>query len=237
MLPLAALILTDNSGATFTGVDLNERAALVAHQAGIPYVYFSGRRQPDLATLARLRMRGVFGTDLLGWPRLFAEMPAARRIVVLDARTVIEPAALAAVLRDAVAAPDSAWLVVDMGPERKNSLIRVTDGRIMSVMGDGNAMSSGIALIPGTYLPKLSVVRTMQDAIHRLAKTGDLRAMSVAPYFCQSIGPDADVSQIERAYARHTSRTTLIDMAGRLSRLSALVVERLSQRFVAAEIN
>ena len=58
MLPIAALIIADATGRTFAGMDLNERAALVASDAGIHHCYFKGSRLPDLGgdeAIARAR--------------------------------------------------------------------------------------------------------------------------------------------------------------------------------------
>jgi hypothetical protein len=218
MLPIAALIVTDDSGARFSGLDLNERAALAAHRAGIHHAYFTGHHQPDIAALHRLRARGVFATPQFGWPRLFAELPAARLLVVLEARTIVEPDGLKAAVEDASRAPHDATLVVNLGPDRKNSLIRVTDGRVVSVMHDGNAMSAGITVIPGDLIGKIRGVWSMQDAIHRLSKGGNMRALSAAPYFCVPLAAGADIPAVARAYYRHTTCAAISQFAGRLFR-------------------
>jgi hypothetical protein len=180
MLPIAALILTEDAPAPASGTDRVEHAALAAQRAGISYVYFTGPRQPNLALLRRLRAQGVFGGDLLGWPRrLFSGLVPARQVVVLDARLPIEAWAVERVLRASALAPDSAVLAVDIGGIRKSNIIDVDGERIASVVGDGNAASAGIAVIPHALLSRVLQVRTMTDAIHRLAKTGDLRAVTV----------------------------------------------------------
>src|SRR5262245_39385028 len=90
MLPIAALIVADETGRTFAGTDLNERAAFVAGEAGIHHCYFMGSRLPDLEAMRRLRERGVFSMGMVGWPRIFAGVPNAEVIVILDARTIID---------------------------------------------------------------------------------------------------------------------------------------------------
>lgn len=180
MLPIAALILTEDAPDPVSGTDRVERAALAAERAGISYVYFTGPRQPNLALLRRLRAQGVFGGDLLGWPRrLFAGLVPARQVVVLDARMTIDGDAVGRVLRAAALAPGSAVLAVEVGAVRKNNVIDVNEGRVTSVVGDGNAASAGIAVIPHSLLSRVLQVRCMADAIHRLAKTGDLRAVTL----------------------------------------------------------
>lgn len=178
MLPIAALILTEDAPGAAPGMDRVEHAALAAQRAGISYVYFTGPRQPNLALLRRLRAQGVYGGDLLGWPRrLFAGLVPARQIVVIDARMSIEPSAVERAVRAAAVAPQSAVLAVEVGDARKNNVIDVDEDRVASVVGDGNATFAGVAVIPYSLLPRVMQVRSMEDAIHRLAKTHDLRAV------------------------------------------------------------
>ena len=70
-----------------------------------------------------------------------------------------------------------AGLCIEIGEVGKSKIIDVDGERIASVVGDGNAVSAGIAVIPRSLLSRVLQVRTMTDAIHRLAKTGDLRAV------------------------------------------------------------
>ena len=98
--PIAALILADTTGRTFAGMDLNERAALVASDAGIHHCYFKGSRLPDLAGMKRLRERGAFTLGILGGPRLFASVPNAEVIVVIDACTIVDGDLLRAAVRE-----------------------------------------------------------------------------------------------------------------------------------------
>jgi hypothetical protein len=235
MLSSAALILTDGIRGHFDGVDLAERAALVAHQAGISHAFFTGRSAPDLAALGRLRARGVFGSTLLGWPRLFTGLPAAHLTMVFDARTVIEPDALGTALRTAAATGLGA-LVVGSGPQRKHSLIRVADGLIVSVMGGGNASNCGIAVIPGLLMARIRGVHSMQDAIHRLAKTGDLRAVEVGPWFWRTIETIDDIPAIQREYRRHQRRAARGELIEYVRRMPATLRDFLGDR-LASEMN
>ena len=113
MLPIAALIVADTTGRTFAGMDLNERAALIASDAGIHHCYFLGSRLPDLSAMKRLRDRGSFTMGLLGWPRVFAGVPNAEVIVVIDARTILDADLLRATVREAIAHGGRAALLVD----------------------------------------------------------------------------------------------------------------------------
>ena len=223
MLPVAALILSDPDGVRVGGVDLNERAALVAHEAGIRNIYFTGARVPDLISMVRLHTRGIAASALPGWPRLFATVPEARWLVVLSARTMIEPAAIVAMMHEAASNLHTPALAVRVGGERKDALLRSAAGIVTSVMGDGNATSLGVAIVPGELLPRLRRVWSMPDAIHRLAKTGELRAFSTEPFFCRAIDLDDDLGAIERRLQHHLLRSGVRGIVDRLLRLPALV--------------
>ena len=216
MVPTAALILTDDSGARFDGVMLNERAALAAHDAGVSVVTFTGRVQPDLTMLRRLRSRGIAAVNQLGWPRLFASVPAAHLLVIVDARTIIEPGVIEGAIAAAAWSRESAVMAVSLGPRRKNSLIGVAAGRVRSVMGDGNAMSAGVTVVPEPLLARLRGVRSMRDAVHRLASSDSLRALPCEPFFCAPIGIGTDLVALEREYRAHRRRAAYAALKRRL---------------------
>ena len=212
MLPIAALILTEDVPGAMPGMDRVERAALAARRAGISYVYFTGRRQPNLELLRRLRAQGVFGSHLLGWPRrIFAGLVPAHQIVVLDPRMPIDHGAVETALRAAARRPTIAQLAVKVGEAQKNNVIDVEDGRVTSVVGDGNAAPAGIAVIPYSLVHRLMQVRSMVDAIHRLAKTGDVQAVRLEP---------------------QASRPQSLRLAATFARAQMLVREFLGQRLL-----
>ena len=105
------LHLADATGRKFAGMDLNERAALVAADAGIHHCYFKGSRLPDFAGMTRLRERGAFTLGILGGPRLFASVPNAGVIVVIDACTIADADLLRAAVRKSMAESGRASLV------------------------------------------------------------------------------------------------------------------------------
>ena len=200
MLPIAALIVADTTGRSFAGVDLNERAALVASEAGIRHCYFLGPRLPDLSAMRRLRERGAFTMGLLGWPRVFAGIPNAETIVLLDARTVLDGPVLRSVLDDARAHQGRASLLVDLGPRRKDSLIQVENGRVTSVMGDGNGTNCGVLVMPQSLVARVRTVQSLRDAVHRLAKADLLAAVATGDRFCRVLNQTGAVDAIEREY-------------------------------------
>jgi len=226
MLPIAALIVADETGRTFAGTDLNERAALVAADAGIHHCYFMGSRLPDLAAMSRLRERGAFTMGIAGWPRVFAGVPNAETIVVIDARTILDADLLRATVREAMANGGKAALLVDPGPLRKDSLIRVEDGRVTSVMGDGNATNCGVMVLPLSLVARVRMVQSLRDAVHRLAKADRLAAITPGDRFCRVLDRTGSVTKIEREYRRAQRGSMFRAMALRL----AAFVESLSPR-------
>ena len=193
-------------------MDLNERAALVASDAGIHHCYFKGSRLPDLAGMRRLRERGAFILGLVGGPRLFASVPNAEVIVVIDAGTIVDGDLLRAAVRES-ARSGRASLLVDPGPSRKDSLIRVQDGRVTSVMGDGNAKNCGVLVLPKSLVARVRTVHSLRDAVHRLAKADLLAAVTTGDRFCRVLDSSSSVARIEREYARAQRGSILRAMA------------------------
>jgi hypothetical protein len=207
MLPIAAVVLTDSTRTRFDGVDLNERAAHIAHRAGIFNVHFAGNAAPSDEVLERLRAAGWPVTVSVQVARPLSEAPPARTIVVLPACTIIEPAALVELLHGVGRDAASPALIVTPDQRRRNHVLRVADGRVASVIGDGNATSTGVAVIPSESLERVRGVWDYGDVIHRLAKTGTLRAVTAAPRFCATLDRTSDVAAIEREYQRRTGRS------------------------------
>lgn len=226
MSPIAALILADATGRTFAGTDLNERAALVASDAGIHHCYFKGSRLPDLAGMKRLRERGSFTLGILGGPRLFASVPNAEVIVVIDARTIVDGDLVRAAVRESMARGGQAALLVDPGPHRKDSLIQVQDGRVTSVMGDGNATNCGVLVLPRSMVARVRTVHSLRDAVHRLAKADLLAAVTTGDRFCRVLDRTGSVAKVEREYVRSKRGSTIRAMALRFS----VFVEAMSPR-------
>jgi hypothetical protein len=154
--------------------------------------------------LARLRGAGWRFTVSVTEGRPLEAAPLAETVVVLPARTVIEPVALVSLLRDAAAQPQAPALVVTPDQHRKSHALRVSDGVVMSVMGGGNAESTGIAILPEPSLARVRRVWDYSDAIHRLAKVGTLRALSTAEWFCVPLDRKADLEALHRAYRVRT---------------------------------
>jgi hypothetical protein len=223
MLPIAALILTDRSKDRFLGMDLNERAAVVAHQAGIEHVYFLGETLPDEAMGARLQARGLYVSGTRGWSRPLVGAPPARVLAVLPARTVLDPPALRAILAEAAETPDEPSLVVDRRSEGGHRFLSVSGGRVRAVVSDGNVSSTGIAILPIATVERLQTAFDMRDAVHRLANAGRLRALTAGPRFCAALPERADLAAFELDYIWHSSGTDRGVIATALHRAWLLV--------------
>ena len=217
MLPIAALILADATGRKFAGMDLNERAALVASDAGIHHCYFKGSRLPEFAGMTRLRERGAFTLGILGGPRLFASVPSAEVIVVIDACTIAGADLIRAAVRQSRVHGGRASLLVDPGPHRKDSLIQVNDGRVTSVMGDGNATNCGVLVLSQSLVARVRTVHSLRDAVHRLAKADLLAAVPTGDHFCKVLDSRGGVAAIEREYARAQRKSIWRAMSARVT--------------------
>jgi hypothetical protein len=203
MVPIAAVILTESSPTKFAGVDLNERAARIAHRAGIFDVHFSGGAPPAGDTLARLRAEGWRVTVSVSEGRPLETAPLAQTVVVLPARTIIEPAALVSLIARA-SKTDQPSLVVTPAERRKSHNLRIEGETLRSVMGDGNAISTGIAILPEASLARVRRIYDYNEAIHRLGKSGVLRALTTDQWFCRALAAKEDLRAVEREYAAHT---------------------------------
>jgi hypothetical protein len=170
--------------------------------------------------MKRLRERGSFTMGILGWPRVFAGVPNAEVIVVMDARTILDADLLRAAVRQAREQGGRASLLVDQGPRRKDSLISVHDGRVSSVMGDGNATNCGVLILPQSLVARVRTVHSLRDAVHRLAKADLLAAVPTGDRFCRVLDRTGSAAPIEREYARMQRGVTL---GGMVARLAAMI--------------
>jgi hypothetical protein len=196
---ITAVVLTDASGRRLRGVSLDERAALAAAAAGITRVHFAGETVPDPETCERLRSRGLAVSVSPGKGRPLAGARTDCDLLVLPAATLASSATIAALVRQASATPGSATLQVEVARPMKASLLLVTDGGVTSVVGDGNARSADLLLIPSAVVPRVQNVWAMVDIVHRLARHGLLRAVET-PGFRRALLPREDPAAVEREH-------------------------------------
>jgi phosphatidylglycerophosphate synthase len=102
----AALILAD--AGTFLGMDLTLRAAAVAARSGVKRIHVSGDLADPLTLMDKLARRGIRAT----WTSDRVQPSVIGRgsdiLVVLDARTIVEPAMLSELIQGSLAASSAA---------------------------------------------------------------------------------------------------------------------------------
>jgi phosphatidylglycerophosphate synthase len=92
MTKTAALIAADPG--RFLGMDLTVRAAVMASRAGIERIHIAGAHPRPLTVLRELDRRGITATWTAHRPHPFVVDRDADVVIVLDARTVVEPGTL-----------------------------------------------------------------------------------------------------------------------------------------------
>lgn len=211
--PVAALLLDDEPespareapcGKTMVGgLTLVERAALASQRAGIAHVHLVGGCIPDSPSVQRLQARGLTVTRACLREQPFQAAPEADLLVVIPVGVVFEPRAIAALLEQARLEPGEAALAVDRRPEAGHLFVDVSQGTVRSLLADGNAASTGVAIFTPEAVDAVRHVRSVQAALGRLARIGKLRAVDVAPHFCRPLRSAADAARLERDYIRH----------------------------------
>lgn len=214
MTTIAALVLTDGlegagpptrrarSIVRFAGMDLTERAARAVHRAGIDHIHIVGNRLPDEPIVRRLRQRGLAVTCTQTASKPFEALPPVALLVVLPIDTVMEPRAVVTLLEQARLGPGEAALAIDRRPEARPRLVDVANGFVRSLLADGHAASSDLAVLTGEAVNRVRGARSARQALQRLAVAGRLRAVSVAPYFCERLHDARDVARLEYTYIR-----------------------------------
>lgn len=214
MTRLAALILTDGAGgsgdtahaaprAVVAGLELTERAVLAAHAAGIDRIHIAGEHLPDERVLQGLRTRGlaIVCTSTRGH-NPFEAAPPDSTLVLLPVDTLVEPAAIRALLERASLDVGEGALVVDRRPDARCRLLDVSDGRVRGFLADGNAASTGLALLTAEAVQLVRHAPSVWAAFRRLAQATRLRAVGVDPHFCERLHDPEEAAAIEHRYIR-----------------------------------
>jgi hypothetical protein len=144
-----------------------------------------GRTIPERAELERLQARGLEVTASRRWGWLLTDAPAAERLVVMSADAIVEPAALVSLIERSELRPGEAALMVDGGPEAANRLVKVTNGRVVSLLANRDAASADIAIRSpeAVFLARDSF--SARQAFRRLARYGVLKAFDATSHFYQ----------------------------------------------------
>src|SRR5262249_25489486 len=157
------------------------------------------------ATAKRLRGRGIAVTSTRDLTRPFAAAPDADLLLVLSARTIVEPAAVRQFLGNLDLAPGEAALVIDDHPDATPRAVRAVDDRVTNVMCDGNCASLNLAVLSRGAADRVRRTPTLLQALQHLAQDGQLRPSSVAPSFCARLDGGAKVAELERRYLEQTN--------------------------------
>lgn len=210
----AALVVTDGLGgfdsqvhdvgrALLAGLTLTERAVLALQRAGLDSIHIAGPSVPDEA-LARLRARGLTITWTPTPHHPFATVPVGSLLVVLPVVTVVEPAAIVALLERAPLGAGEGVVVVDRRPEARHRFLVVENGRVRAVLAHGNAAATGAALLTPGAVELVRYAPSVRSALGRLARSKALWAISLEPRFCRRLHGD-DWSEVERALIWHSN--------------------------------
>lgn len=188
----------DPGRVTVAGLSVTERAALTAHRAGIDRIHFAGQQLPDEAVLDRLGRRGlqVTATHRRGSP--FLDAPGANVVVMIPAGTVIEPAALAALIEQSDSGPGAATLMIDRRPEAHNRFVTLAKGRVTSLVAGGDAASTDIAVLSPEAVFMVRDAWSARLAYRHLARFGILHAFDPAAYFDARMKSSCDAGLSER---------------------------------------
>lgn len=214
MATIAALILTDGVGGlqsatsglgntVIAGLTLTESAALAAHRAGVDRIHIVGDSMPDERALARLRARGLSITSRQGRGNPFDAAPSDTSLLVLPAGTLVEPSAITTLIECSRLSAGEAALAVDQRPEARHRFLLVGDGKVRSFVTDGNAAATGLALLTPEAVELVRQLPSAWAAFRRLTDATVLRAVTVAPHFCERLSDSPDRSRLEREYIRH----------------------------------
>lgn len=211
--PVAALLLDDEPdsptretprGETIVGgLSLVERAALAAQRSGVSRIHIVGGCTPDSTIVQRLRACGLTVTRACLREQPFKAAPEAGVLVVIPVGVVFEPRAVTALLEQARLQPGEVALAIDGRPEAGHRFVDVSNGSVRSLLADGNAASTGLAIFTREALAAVRNVRSARAALWQLARAGKLRAVDTAPHFCRRLRSAALAARLERDYIRH----------------------------------
>jgi phosphatidylglycerophosphate synthase len=158
MTRIAALIVRDTSFLTFAGLDLAARAERLVRRAGINQVTIVDDHHP------------------------FVQAPLAETLLVVPERVVMEPSALAKLVRRGLQEPEDVVLLADV-----------------------DQRSTDVMLLSSAALERVRAVPRLRSAVRRLAVESVVRVVRMPARFVVRIRDTRDVSRIETEYLRHVN--------------------------------
>src|SRR5262249_23544951 len=142
----------------FAGLDMAVRAERLVRRAGITQVAIVDDHHP------------------------FVQAPLAETLLVLPERVVMEPAALAKLLRHGVPEPADAVLLVD-----------------------ADEQSADVLLLSAAAVERVRAVPRVRSALRRLATESVVRVVRMPARFVARIRDARDVARVETEYLRHVN--------------------------------
>jgi phosphatidylglycerophosphate synthase len=207
MKTLSALVFDNGSRITVGGLTLTERAALLAHRAGLLPVRVWGERALNPASEARLRSRGVEVVQALPGSTPLAGAGDDEGVLVIGPNVLVDASVLADLADQTGHDPDGAAAAV---------------------------YEAGVPLIlcaGPSAIGDLRPCRSVEAMAASLATRGRLREQPLADGFCRRVGRADMASLAERDYIRHLNgkesfftkkiRRFSVPLTGRLVRLGA----------------
>jgi phosphatidylglycerophosphate synthase len=204
-MPTVAAIIFANDNSRFLGIGLTVRAVQAARRAGITRVHIVGEPVVPVRILSQLQGQELdltWGTHV---ERPFDAPLMADIVLVWPATTIVQPPALASVLREAATRASVCLLVVDSQPETERRSVRIVGGMVSSIATDGNAASTDVAALTLGALEHIRDSRTPQEGLERLARSGRLCATRVTSSYCEVLRHQEDIPRLEGEYLRHSN--------------------------------
>jgi len=174
---LTALIFDDESSIAVGGLTLTERAALLAHRAGLSPVCVWGIRPLDRGSDARLRSRGI---SVVQRPSGCAPLQGSgddESFVVVGPHVLFEQAALV-------------YLIGCAGG----------NGSPVAVCEAGVAR---LLYLPAGAVADVRACRSVDEMVTNLTRQGAVRALSLEGVFCRRVDMAKGTQRVERDYIRH----------------------------------
>src|SRR5262245_18424670 len=152
MIRIAAVVVRGSSPLRFAGLDLAARAERVLRRVGVTEIQVVDDDSP------------------------LADAPFADLLIVLPVRVIVEPGAVADLLRRARHQPEDAALVADAG-----------------------GCETGLLLLSAEAIERVRPVRRIRSAARRLAAEAIVRVVRVSPRFIARIRDARDLAALETA--------------------------------------
>lgn len=175
----------DLASLTFCGLTLGERATRAVTRAGITRLLWVSPHPPTASIEAAVRQDGAIIEWVGPRERPFEHVPEGHTAFVVSVGTILEHEAIARLLRSSDETGSTAWCGVSRSPS--------------STIAD--ELDGPCVLSPAAVREVRRAVDT-RAALRRLAHTGAVGRVELAPSFCERLDHATDRARLERAYVR-----------------------------------